>query len=150
MPHIPHAPLLQVQTFCTWRRGLAVGRNSADLPRPRIVAFSPNVWYKLVGKDELMWGWINAWSRMEPDGSTPTAPTKWGLPSQVVYSIEIPSTIRLYRRCLTSRALSSLLHDDGKDKKLIHYRGDYTAFKKMHEQQRATMDKEYKKQQERS
>ena len=36
------------------------------------------------------------------------------------------------------------------DKKLIHYRGDYTAFKKMHEQQRATMDKEYKKQQERS
>ncbi|CAK8997264.1 unnamed protein product [Durusdinium trenchii] len=34
------------------------------------------------------------------------------------------------------------------DKKLIHYRGDYTAFKKMHEQQRATMDKEYKKQQD--
>ena len=36
-----------------------------------------------------------------------------------------------------------------KDRKLVHYRGDYTAFKKMHLQKRATLDKEYKKQQER-
>ena len=35
-----------------------------------------------------------------------------------------------------------------KDRKLVHYRGDYTAFKKMHLQKRATLDKEYKKQQE--
>mmetsp|Transcript_51569 Transcript_51569/g.111995 ORF Transcript_51569/g.111995 Transcript_51569/m.111995 type:complete len:1059 (+) Transcript_51569:104-3280(+) len=34
------------------------------------------------------------------------------------------------------------------DKKLIHYRGDYTAFKKMHEQKRREMDSEYKKQQD--
>ena len=34
------------------------------------------------------------------------------------------------------------------DKKLVHYRGDYTAFKKMHLQQKATMDKEFKKQQD--
>ena len=35
-----------------------------------------------------------------------------------------------------------------KDRKLVHYRGDYTAFKKMHLQKRTTLDKEYKKQQE--
>ena len=35
------------------------------------------------------------------------------------------------------------------DKKLVHYRGDYSAFKKMHLQQKATMDKEFKKQQDR-
>ncbi|CAE7386155.1 ABCF4 [Symbiodinium sp. CCMP2456] len=34
------------------------------------------------------------------------------------------------------------------DRKLVHYRGDYTAFKKMHLQKRATLDKEYKKQQD--
>lgn len=34
------------------------------------------------------------------------------------------------------------------DKKLVHYRGDYSAFKKMHLQQKATMDKEFKKQQD--
>jgi ATP-binding cassette subfamily F protein 1 len=34
------------------------------------------------------------------------------------------------------------------DKKLIHYRGDYTSFKKMHQQKRATLDAQYKKQQD--
>ena len=34
------------------------------------------------------------------------------------------------------------------DKKLVHYRGDYTAFKKMHLQKKATSDKEFKKQQD--
>merc|ERR1712072_821777 len=34
------------------------------------------------------------------------------------------------------------------DKKLVHYRGDYTAFKKMHHQKRAGLDKEYKLQQD--
>merc|ERR1719382_4073 len=34
------------------------------------------------------------------------------------------------------------------NKKLIHYRGDFTAFKKMHDQKKLEQDREYKKQQD--
>ena len=52
-------------------------------------------------------------------------------------------------RKVSSRVCSANLDSElVKDRKLVHYRGDYTAFKKMHLQKRATLDKEYKKQQE--
>merc|ERR1711892_695597 len=42
--------------------------------------------------------------------------------------------------------VTDILHLE--NKKLKHYRGDYTAFRKMHAQNRVQLDKEYKKQQD--